>query len=134
MAFILPDIARTDEDFAKCRELIERLEPSGFIAPLGARGNTTYIIRDEDDRSKIHALIHAETALEVRHMLCNPDYNHQQISFTVLHRGMEMNLRANGIGQYYFTVPAENRRVVGIFEKDGAEVIDRNVIRFTKRL
>ncbi len=136
MGFILPDIARTEADFEACRRLIGLLEPQGgMVAPIGEqRGNVTYIIRDEDDRSQIHALIHAETALEVRHMICDPAYKHSQISFTVLQRGMEMNMRANGVTHYYFAVPRENKRVIGIFEKDGATVIDTEVTRFIKRL
>lgn len=134
MGYILPDLARTEDDFDKCRELVRKLEPGGVIAPIGYPGNSSYIIRDQDDRSVIHAMIHAETAVEVRHMLVDPQYEHSQVSFTLLHRSMEMIFRASGVQQYFFTVNPKNKRVIAAFEKDGAQVIDTGMVRFLRRL
>lgn len=114
--------------------MVKQFDPAGLVPPFGAPGNVTYVIRDEDDRSQIRAMIHAETAVEVRAMLVDPGYSHSQISYTVLHRGMEMIFRANGVQRYYFSANKDNKRAITTFEKDGAEVIDAGVTRFMKRL
>lgn len=134
MGFAVGDIARTDQDFAQVMAMIEKLQPGIIMPPLGKPGNTTYIIRDEDDRTKVQGLIHVEEALEVKHFLVDPDYNYQKVSGTLLHRCMEMNMRVVGARQYYFTVPASDERTIKMFRKDGAEPIDLGALRFMKRL
>ncbi len=133
LAFIAPDVARSPEDFDKCRELQNRLDPAGIIPPFGQPGNLTYVIRDNDDRSTIMGMIHTELVLEVRSMLVEK-FNHAQVSYTLLHRGMEMNMRANNRGHYYITVPRTDTRVISMFEKDGAQIVDRDAVRFLKTL
>lgn len=113
---------------------MKRWEPGATLAPIGQRGNTTYVARDEDDRTKIVAVIHVEQALEVRHLIVVPDYTYKQASYTLLHRTMEMNMRVNGVTDYFFTAPKSNDRAIQIFKKDGAEVVDQDTVRFRKRL
>lgn len=134
MAFICPDVARSPEDFDKCRTLQQRLNAAGLVPPFGQPGNLTYVIRDADDRSVLHGLIHTETTVEVRSLLVDPEYPHSRVSLTILQHGMEMNLRANGVTRYYFTAPKADKRVISILEKDGAVRIDEDAVRFMKVL
>jgi hypothetical protein len=134
MGFIYPDIARSTEDFEECLKLQQRLNSAGVIPPFGQPGNLTYVIRDADDRATLHGMIHTETAVEVRSFLVDPAYPHSRVSMTILQHGMEMNLRANGVKRYYFTVPTADKRVISIFEKDGAGRIDDDMVRFMKVL
>lgn len=134
MGFAVPDIARTGEDFQQVLALIQRLSPNVTLPPFGEAGNITYIIRDEDDRSKVPGMIHVEHALEVKHFLVDPDYAYQKIGAALLHRGMEMNMRISGATRYYFTVPASDERTIKMFRKDLAEPIDLGALRFMKRL
>ena len=134
MGFVIGDLARTEEDFQKCIEIVQRLEPFATLAPIGKPGNITYIARDEDHRDKIVALIHVEQALEVRHLLVEPDFGYKEASFTLLHRCMEMNMRVGGATKYYFTVEKNNKRAVQIFKRDGAVQVDTEALRFVKEL
>ena len=131
---MIPDIARTDEDFNQVVDLMQRLAPNLTMPPVGRRGNTVYVCRDGDNRSKILAVCHVESCLEVRHLLVEPDCKFKEFSYNMLHRGMEMNMRTSGVEQYYFTVQDDNKRVIDMFRQDGAEIIDTNVVRFRKRL
>lgn len=134
MGFAVGDIARTEEDSRQVTTLIQRLQPSLSAPTFGGPDSITYIVRDEDDRNTIHGLIHVERAWEVKHFLVDPDYKYQKASATLLHRGMEMNMRISGISNYYVTVPREDARVIDIYRKDGAEPIDTGALRFMKRL
>lgn len=134
MGFAIGDLARTAEDFRQVTEMIQRLSPGSSLPPIGQRGNTTYIARDEDNLQKIVALIHVEQALEVRHLLVEPDYQYKDASYTLLHRCMEMNMRIGGAERYYYTAPKDNERVIKIFKRDGAQPIDQGALRFIKVL
>lgn len=134
MGFCVPDIARSADDFSQCQELIERLSPSSIVPPLGQPGNLTYVIRDDDDRAKIQGLIHVESSIQVRNMLVDPGFKYQDASFTLLHRGMEMQLRVTGTQRYQFIVPKDQERIIKMFKKDGARVIDSDMIHFQKEL
>lgn len=134
MGFAVGDIARSPGDFKQIVELVQRLEPGATMAPIGQRGNTTYIARDEDNRDHIVAIIHVEQALEVRHLLVEPDFQYKSASFTLLHRCMEMNMRVNGVERYFFSAAKENERAIDIFKRDGAQVVDGGSIRFLKVL
>lgn len=134
MGLAIGDIARTPEDFQRSIELIQRIEPSSAVDMIGHPGNTTYVARDESDRSKIVAVIQMEHAWEIRNLIIEPDYQYKEASFNILHCCMEMNLRSAGVEQYYFTAEKNNDRAIKIFKRNGADIIDANVVRFRKRL
>lgn len=132
--FFIPDIARTAEDFERIADLIGRLSPESPLPPLGRDGNKTYVLRDEADRRIIVGVAHVEWVPEVQCMLMEPDHSMAKYGYFLLHRGMEMNLRQWDVQRYYMTVPKDDRRVNKMFEVDGAERIDQNMIRYLKRL
>lgn len=134
MGFAVGDIARTPADFEQVAQLIQKFAPKATPAALGQPESLTFVVRDEEDRTKLHGLIHVERAWEVKHFLIDPEYKYQKVSGAILHRGMEMYMRVSGIEQYYMTVPREDGRVVEIYQKDGAEPIDLGALRFRKVL
>ena len=135
ISFFIPDIARTAEDFERATDLVSRNSTMNAIPSFGTHGNLTYVLRDEKDRSIILGVTHVEMAPEVTCMIVDDRVEAaKRTAYTLLHRGMEMNLRQTGHSRYYMTVPQSDTRVLKAFFDDGAERIDGGMVRFLKRL
>lgn len=129
------DIARSDEDFRKCRELLEKTHPNDPLPDFGLPGHTTFIVWDnEREQDKIRGLIHCEVRPEISHLAVDPDYKFQDASFALLHQFTEGNLRVGGHRSCYHTVGRERTRTLKMLRKSGAEVVNENEIRLRKEL
>ena len=132
MGLFIPDLARTEEDFRRVAELISRLSPDGAVPLLGKPGNTTYVLRAEEDRRVINGVCHVEHAPEISHLMVEPNPS-AKYGFLFLEQVVEMDLRRLGREHYYAMIPEGDERVLSMFDRRGATRVTGHV-RFRKKV
>ena len=128
------DIAKTAEEFEQCAALLAVSHPDSPLPDFGKTGQTTFIVRDHEDRSRIRGVIHCSLQPEISHMTVDAEYRFQDASFTLLHQLMEGNLRIGGHLACYHTVPEAKAKLITMLKKNGAAVIGEHDVRLRKQL
>lgn len=127
------DIAKTENDFRQCAELLAKTHPDAPLPLFGQPGNLTFVTYDSNEgRSIIKGVIHCRFAPEITHMSVDSSYRFQDASFTLLHQMMEGHLRIAGHSHCYHVVPQDNGRVLKMVQKSGAIEVSEQEARLLK--
>jgi len=128
------DIARSEADYAQCRELLTRTHPADTMPKFGSQTGVTFIVFDSADRTKVLGCIHGDLVPEIKSMAVDPEYRYQEASFALLHQFMEGHFRVAGYSAVTHTVPNDKVKTLKMLKKSGALEIGQNDTRLLKEL
>tara|TARA_R100001143_G_C3296701_1_gene103702 strand:- start:44 stop:442 length:399 start_codon:yes stop_codon:yes gene_type:complete len=128
------DIARTEEDFRQCAELLTKTHPDDELPNFASPRCITFIIFDTEDRSKVRGCIYTNLIPEIRSLSVDPEYRFQDASRAMLQQFSDAHFRTQDFESVVHTVPKSSDQIKKMIRKSGGTEINQNDVRYRKEL
>jgi hypothetical protein len=128
------DVARSEEDFKQCAELLARTHPDDELPNFGSSRCIVFIIFDSEDRSKVRGCSYTDLIPEIRSLSVDPEYRFQDASRAMLQQFSDAHFRTQNYESVVHTVPKSNDQIKKMIRKSGAVEINQNDVRYRKEL